>query len=172
MRYYTNPMNHKGFTIVELIVVIVVIVILTTITIASYTFMREDAMDAKIYSTAKTVGEALALAESHGEGMPDEGVFEGPPGATNAVDNKLIPNYLKPGYRDGITSKRANSSNTVFLWYYCGGSGKGIVVYAAINNPTSADLANVEAIRTRCGQSSSVIPTLGSGSVYGHAEVF
>lgn len=53
--------QKAGFSIVELIVVIVVIAILITIAVVSYSWMRNDAIDAKMEATVADVKKALQL---------------------------------------------------------------------------------------------------------------
>ena len=162
-------MKHKGFTVVEIIVVIVAIAILATITIVSYAFMTEDATDLKIRATTKSVGEALSLHESRtGTRLGVTGLF----GNTGGVDAVLIPaGYLKTGYRDGITSTNATNVNTVFRWYGCADGSGGIVVYAALSNPTADDIANFTKVRTACGNTTSQAPDTGNPQ-YNYAQLF
>ena len=88
-------MKHKGFTVVELLVVIVVIIILATITIVSYTYIRDDAMDTKIRAAVKTSGDAVQLHETRNNGrITGTGYFN----VSSGVDT-LVPTYLKTGYR-------------------------------------------------------------------------
>ena len=166
MTKYTNGMKHKGFTVVELLVVIVVVVLLATITIVAYSFMREDAMDAKIRATAKTAGDALALYESqNGSRVGDTGYFSN----TNGIDT-LVPKYLPQGYRDGLTSKNSSAASRIFRWYSCSDGGGGFAVYASLNNPTADDLANFDKIRTACNHT-TVAPNSGDPK-YNYAQIF
>lgn len=164
-------MKHKGFTIIELVIVIVVITILASIVMVSYSFMQEDAADTKMRSVVKNVGDALLLAETQRVAMPNEGFFAGSSGSPESVDTVLVPKYLKPGYRDGLKSKNAASDGGIFKWYYCNGGADGFAVYAAINNPTSEETSRVLDIRSRCGQTASQIPTSGS-TTYNYAQIF
>lgn len=161
-------MKHKGFTIVELIVVIVVIAILASITLVSYNFAKYDAMDARIRSTVRTAGDALALYESNNKGarVDGTGVFS----ATNGMDT-LIPAYLRTGYRDGITSKNATAANNIFRWYPCGDGSGGFVIYASLNSPTSDDMATFTTLRAACGHTATQAPTSGNPT-YNYAQVF
>lgn len=168
MRRYTNDMKHKGFTVVELLVVIVVIIILATITIASYAYLRDDAMDTKIKTTVKSAGDAMQLYESRNNGrITGVGYFSN----ANGVDS-LVSDYLKVGYRDGLTSKNSANANQIFRWYNCGSStADGFVVYASLNNPTSEDIDRFTTIRTSCGHTATQAPTSG-GVIYNYAQVF
>ncbi|OYX41896.1 hypothetical protein B7Y94_04400 [Candidatus Saccharibacteria bacterium 32-49-12] len=166
MTKYTNDMKHKGFTVVELLVVIVVVVLLATITIVAYSFMREDAMDAKIRATTKTAGDALALYESQNGAKLAVGGYFSNSGGTDS----LVPMYLPQGYRDGITSKNTTHTNHVFRWYTCNDGSRSIVVYASLNNPSADDLATFENIRTSCAHT-TVAPNTGTPR-YNYAQIF
>ena len=160
-------MKHKGFTMVELIVVIAVIAILASIAIVSYSFVIGDSMDAKIKSTVKTAGDALTLYESkNGSRVAATGNFN----RANGMDT-LVPTYLKTGYRDGITSKNTTHTNHVFRWYNCSDGSGSIVVYASLNSPTADDIATFEKIRTSCGHTDTQAPDTGNPS-YNYAQTF
>ena len=168
MKGYNVSMKHKGFTIVELIVVIVVIAILASITLVSYNFAKYDAMDARIRSTVRTAGDALSLYESNNKGarVTGTGVFS----ATNGMDT-LIPAYLRTGYRDGITSKNATAADSIFRWYPCNDGIGGFVIYASLNSPTSDDTATFTTLRAACGHTATQAPSSGNPT-YNYAQVF
>jgi prepilin-type N-terminal cleavage/methylation domain-containing protein len=160
-------MKHKGFTIVELIVVITAIAILASIAIVSYTFVIGDSMDAKIKSTVKTAGDALTLYENkNGSRVAAMGYFSNP----NGMDT-LVPTYLKAGYRDGIKSRNATQDNQIFRWYNCPDASSGFVIYASLNNPTADDIATFQKIRTSCGHTATQAPGTGNPS-YNYAQTF
>lgn len=162
-------MKHKGFTIVELLVVIVVTVILASISVVSYVSVREDALDTEIRSTVKTVGDAIALHEAQSESSARITV-QGYPANANSIDT-LKPTYLKPDYRDRLKSKRVSSPNNVLRWYNCAAVGGGFIVYASLNNPTSGDTSTFTKLRTECGHNDTQAPTTGA-NVYNYAQVF
>lgn len=157
-------MKYKGFTVVELLIVIVVIGILASITIVSYSNMRNDAMDTKIKTTVKTVGDAITLYESKSNVRPSgEGYFTVPSGV-----DALTPTHLKTGYRDGITGNKVGDPAEVFRWYNCGDS---FVVYASLNNPSADDISNFKKIKTVCSHSDAQAPESGA-QVYNYAQMF
>lgn len=160
-------MKHKGFTVVELIVVIVVIAILAGITIVAYSFVRDDAMDTRIKSTVKSVGDAIALYEQKNARPSVEGYLSAP----NGVDALLTPKFLNNGYRDGIVSRNAPTANSVFRWRSCEDGGGGFIVYASLNNPSDGDIANFDSLRTSCGHEESQVPATGSVK-YNYAQAF
>ncbi len=56
-----RKLRHRGFTIVELLIVIVVIAILAAITIVAFNGVQQRARDAKRQSDVKTIAKALEL---------------------------------------------------------------------------------------------------------------
>jgi prepilin-type N-terminal cleavage/methylation domain-containing protein len=171
MKWYAESMKHKGFTVVELIIVIVVIAILASIVIVSYSFMTTDAMDTKIRSAVRTVGDAIQLYESRNNGaLPASGHFSS--SDPQAVDTLLIPGYLKQGYRDGITSKNVNQPVQIFKVYPCNDTGGGFVIYASLNNPTTDDTSMFTTIRTACGHTNTHAPNTATKPIYNYAQKF
>ena len=161
----------RGFTVVELLVVIVVVAILASITIVSYSFMREDAMDTKIKAAVRTVGDAIQLYESQNNGnrpVPGYLLFQNP----SATETLLTPRYLKQGYRDGITSKNVNQPVEIFKFYPCNDAGGGIVIYASLNNPTADDISSFGKIRTACGHTNTHAPNTTTKPTFNYAQVF
>ena len=105
--YYQGMGKHKGFTLIEILVVTAVIAILATISVASYTGMTERARDSKIRSVMKTAGDALQLYETKNNSLPSgQGKFN----QANSVDS-LVPQYIQRGYRDDAVSKNASYSD-------------------------------------------------------------
>ncbi len=159
--------KQKGFTVVELIVIVIVIAILVSITAVSYMFARDDAMDAKIKSTVKTAGDALSLYESDNKSRVSA---QGNYFNANGMDT-LVPKYLKPDYRDGITSKNATDWRGIMRWYNCLDGNGGFVVYAALNNPTESDISSFNKIRSGCAHNDTQAPTSGSFK-FNYAQLF
>ena len=153
-------MKHKGFTIVEILIVLVIIAILTSIGIVSYSFMRQDAIDSKIRSVVKDAGDAIALYESDTGGLPSlQGHFY----QGNGI-RRLIPKYLKEDYDSGLKSKHATQPRYIFRWYTCDAAGdeKGFVIYASLNNPSDEDKTSFAKIRTDCRHGEAQAPTSGA----------
>ena len=167
--YYRNMGKHKGFTIVEILVVISVIAILATISIVSYSGMTERARDSKIRSVVKTAGDALQLYETKNNSLPaGQGKFN----QANSVDS-LAPQYLQRGYRDDTASKNASSKDDIFLWYPCkdaSGALTGVAVFASLNSSTSDESSRVAAAIADCHITASV-PTSGNPS-YNYVQTF
>lgn len=161
-------MKHKGFTLVELLIVIVVIAILATIGIVSYSSVRGNAVDSKIKSIVKTVGDAIQLHESQNNGrITAQGHFHNAGG----VDS-LAPKYLKPDYRDGISSKNATNKNTIFRFFNCNNGGGGFVIYASLNNPSEDDIRHFNEIRSSCRNDNYAPSGPNDNPKYNYAQVF
>lgn len=65
--------NRKGFTVVELLIVIVIIGILATLTIISYSGVREDARNAKILSDINQVNKLIGIYYAKNGSYPATG---------------------------------------------------------------------------------------------------
>jgi len=151
---------RRGFTVVELIVVIVVISILASVAVASYVYMKDDAMDTKVRSAVKAVGEALALVENQKMSLPVQGDWS-VAGGTDV----LVPKYLPTGYRDNITSKKV-APGSVVRWYKC--SNGTIIVYGSLTNPTADDTTVFNKLKNSCSHAESYAPS----DVYNYAKAF
>lgn len=160
--------KHKGFTVVELLVVIVVIAILASIVIVSYSWLRGDATDSKIRAVVKTAGDAEMLYEGQGNDRLSHGEFS----VAGGIDTLVSKKILKVGYRDGLSSKNVQNANKIFLFKSCPDSNKNgpIVIYASLNNPTSDDINNFNNARNQCGHMTSV-PASGANT-YNYAQIF
>lgn len=139
-------MKHKGFTVVELIVIIVVISILAVITIAAHSYMRADAMDSKIKAAVDSIGDALVLYETQGgkvEELPEQPPVHKYYDIKAKDVDKLVPKYLKADYRDGLVSSQVDidsetiGSQTVFDVYRC--QDGAFLITAKLNNPSRRD---------------------------------
>lgn len=157
-------MKHKGFTVVEVLIVIVVISVLATISIMSYTAVREDAADSKIRAAVKLAGDAAALRESRtGQRVAGQGGFN----VANGI-NTLVPEYLKSDYKDGVSSKKAANAEAIFRFYNCNNGGNGYVIYASLNSPSTEDVDTFKRLRSECGHGEVQAPE----AVYNYAQLF
>ena len=160
-------MKHKGFTVVELLVVVAAIAILASITIVSYISMRDDGHDTNIRATVKIAGDAIQLAEfQNNSRITGFGYFT----QGGGVDT-LAPKYLKPDYRENLQSKNAAATSQILRYYNCNDGNGGFVIYASLNNPTPEDITKFNSIRNKCGHGDSQAPTSGSNK-YNYAQTF
>ena len=162
--------RQTGFTIVELLIVMVVIAILATIGIVAYSGVRQDATDTKIRSIVKIAGDALQIYDTQKRTLPSgQGTFNN----ANGVDS-LVPQYIQPGYREGVSSKNASNPNDIFVWYPCKDtSGKitGIAVFAALNSAKPQESAQVNAVKATCNIPGTAVPTTGKPA-YNYVQTF
>lgn len=63
--------EQEGFTIVELLVVVVVIAILAAITIVSYNGIQNQAYEARMKTTYRSVKQAVAMYQSENSRIPE-----------------------------------------------------------------------------------------------------
>lgn len=167
--------KHKGFTVVELLIVIVVIAILAAIVSVSYLSTRDSAMDAKVRSTVKASGDAVLLYENDNDALPQvSGKFGATASATQYNIDKLAPHYLKLDYRKGLMSANAATTDDILVWYPCSTAVGGFVVYASLSLPEPEDEANFTSLRTACGQTAATVPgPTGTGpTTYNYAQQF
>lgn len=106
--------RHKGFTIVELMVVIIVISILASIAIVSYNLVRKDAAESRMKAHLSQVGEYLVAHRSLHNGMYPAASAGKPVGASDIdkffedADSPIKPYRVSPGRRKfcmEVTSK-------------------------------------------------------------------
>ena len=68
-------------------------------------------------------------------------------------------------------SKKAANEEAIFRIYECHDGGKGFVIYAALNNPSTEDVATFNRIRSSCHHNSTQAPDSGS-TIYSYAQLF
>lgn len=106
--------RHKGFTIVELMVVIIVVSILASLAIVSYNVVRKDAAESRMKAHLSQVGEYLVAYRSLHNGMYPASSGNKPAGAPDIdkffedADAPIKPYRVSPGRRKfcmEVTSK-------------------------------------------------------------------
>ena len=107
-----NSRNHRGFTIVELLIVIVVIAILAAISVVAYNGIQNRANDTAVQSDLASFGKQLKLMEVDLGAPPAGGAVR--TGGVDAGTNTSFPGVTyKPSKGAYIT----NQNNL----YYCTG---------------------------------------------------
>lgn len=173
--------GQRGFTIVELLIVIVVIAILATISIVAFNGINARANDSKTRSAVHQFEVALqtwvqdypppikggsgsTVAASNGTCADGSSGFVGTGLYMCTVEDALVSAGQLPA---GFTSKMPK--NTYFggssggqrsmMIYGCGGTKYAL--YWTLQNPSSDDLASVDATISSCGNSTSIKNTWG-----------
>lgn len=161
--------NHKGFTIVELLIVIVVIAILATITIVAYNGIQKRAQDAQIRAVASQFAKAFELWKvksglvtapgASGSTAYSNGVCIGGSGGWVAkesysctierilVDNNLIPSGLVQSV-PAVNPYGGTPTNTLML-YGCP-TTSNTTQYAMMYALNYPDTSEMTTIRNTC----------------------
>lgn len=169
-------MKHRGFTIIELIVVIVVIAILAAISIVTYNGIQTRAKDGRMVSGVKTVEDAMILwSNKYGDQVPGgsgsttsvgpEGCVNGSSGwfssgiytcsqedtlvATGFLPSDFTKNLPKNTYAYTYTTNGRFS----LMLYPCG--AKKHILFWTLMSPSASDTANFDAERAKCGYGSN-----------------
>lgn len=168
--------KHRGFTIVELLIVIVVIGILAAITVVAYSGIQARAKDAQIkdavskvtkavrmwsidrgqlptgsgWSSAATTGDGLCT--SGGGGWIGSGVGYGCALENMLVDSKLLPtnfiSLLPPNKSYGATDGKLT-----MMFYPCPSVDTNtFALYYYLVSPSSQDTTDINSTVTTCGQ--------------------
>lgn len=176
--------THRGFTIVELLIVIVVIAILAAISIVAYTGIQARARDSQVASAANQIEKAIRLFHVNTGKQPHSGSQStGPiadktcPGSTVAAgfagkgsysctleDLLVADNQLPSRFFDTIPPNKAygNVSRVTFMFYQCYPAvNNEYALYWYLENPSSEETAAFDALRAKCGNSDSVRDSWG-----------
>lgn len=166
----------SGFTIVELLIVVVVIAVLAAISAVAYTGIQSRANDASVKAGVKQFETAFRLwAQDHPS--PIIGGY----GSTIAVTNGMCSDVNAGGWvatgvyvctiGDALVSTstlpsgffRTLPQNTYYntattdgrfaiMFYKCSSFADRYALYWTLQNPSAEEGANLETIRSTCGQ--------------------
>lgn len=170
-------MIHKlraGFTIVELLIAVAVIIILATVVVVMYDGIQERAGDTKLRDAAVKVGSAVQLFSAKYERNPRGGIgssstitgtecangsggFVVSQEYTCTLEDTLVASgYLPAGFIAGLPKNtRFNTASTrnlsVMAYFVTVSSKPKVMVFHAMEAPSSSDTAKFNAELTKCG---------------------
>lgn len=155
--YFMYRSKHKGFTLVELMVVISIIALLTVVVMFSVSAARSKGRDAQRISDLKTVAVALELyhAKYGTYKVTNSGANDGGIGwlsVSHDENNSYTRAVSDVLYQEGFLSDPdimdplADSSDWGYMIYLCNG-GQEYSLSATLENPTDK---MIEYIQTTC----------------------
>ena len=170
-----NSRLRTGFTVVEILIVGVVVAILTVITATIYLNAQVQARDTQMRDAADKVADALSLYLSKNNGQYPKGGYLSttPIGSGTAcvdgangwfestaygangctIEDVLVANmYLPQGFSTTLPANtyKGNSTNQSLMLYTMS-SGKAVMLYYTLEEPSAADNANFQSEMNRCG---------------------
>ena len=164
--------KHKGFTIVELLIVIVVIAILAAISVVSYTGIQARANDARIRSAASQLERAiLAWSASTGNttimggigsnvGPSSAGCVNGTNGwfakfyTCTAQDHLVAQGVISANFTEDLPRNKhydPSTSGRALMLYKCTGTPGKYSLFWTLEQPTAEETANLDSVVTTCG---------------------
>jgi prepilin-type N-terminal cleavage/methylation domain-containing protein len=167
--------GHRGFTIVELLIVVVIIGILAAITIVAYNGISSRARDARVKDAATEVAQAVQIwSINHGGQSPtgsgggtttavNNGVCTGGIGGGWAstgqhpctledmlVDSKLLPTNFISSLPPNENFGGLNTGQLTMMFFGPCSDGKFYLFYS-LENPTATDTSDVNNASAACG---------------------
>lgn len=177
---------HRGFTIVELLIVVVVIAILAAITIVAFNGIRARANDSRMRAAASDIEKAMhrfslekgqALYSGYGSTgpvsnltCPGTAMAQGFVGTgtylCTAEDLLVTAGFLPSGYIDGLPSNPyfdSGAGGTVSLMLYqCGPiTDNKYALYWTLANPSSGDTASITNTLSECSNGVNIRDSWG-----------
>ena len=174
---------HRGFTIVELLIVVVVIAILAAITIVAYNGIRARANDSRMRTAASDVEKAMhrfslanekplysgygttgSVADLSCPGVSAAGGFAGSVTYSCTLEDLLVAAKLLPaGYITGLPANPHYSTSSggrlSMMLYQCGTNKYAL--YWTLANPSSGDTASITNTLSECSNAVSIRDTWG-----------
>ena len=123
-------MKHRGFTIVELLIVIVVIAILAAISVVAYNGIQQRARDSERISELKSIAKAIEMFNIYNGRYPEEST---PDSANGEVGEGAGLDALLSPYLSSIP-KDPTADSTHYYYYdgahACGGKPTSAILFA------------------------------------------
>lgn len=111
--------KHKGFTIVELLIVIVIIGILAALTITAYNGIQQRARDSERMAEMKSIEKALALYAADNGSFPTcTNTTYIPGNAAGACSISTLAASLVPTYINTLPTDPINTGNDIYRYAY------------------------------------------------------
>lgn len=166
--------KHKGFTIVELLIVIVVIAILAAISIVSYTGIQARANDTRIRSAAAQLEKAIqawsvntgatriygglnsTVAVSSSGCVDGESGWFGSAYVCSAEQHLIAQKVIPADFASSLprnTYYPATTGSLSFMLYKCTGVTGMYALFWTLQSPTSSDSASIDSVIAKCGNS-------------------
>lgn len=174
--------HHRGFTIVELLIVIVVIAILATISIVAYNGIQARANDAKTISAVNQIEKALRLyATDNGPDIKGGYGSTAVPAGSPCVDgvsgffgsgtyacsvedtlvaSRLLPKGMTASLPANTYYQTASGGKSSIMFYTCGSASK-YGLYWTLRSPSASDSASIDDTLASCGNNVMLRDTYG-----------
>ncbi len=151
--------SHRGFTIIELLIVIAIIAILATLVALQISFARESARDAARLSDMQALSQALGSFYTDNGRMPN--ATDGIPAAGQKLGvGSTIDTILDPYMRDGVP-KDPIDDGANYYYSYVPSRNVDLCNAEASDDYTGAGLAFQQAETTKFSLLKQICSTTG-----------